>query len=407
VTAATPRLARPTLTLLTGNVGSAILGFGLSILIGRALGETGLGEYAAVLAWVYPLALAADFGLGTLITRDVAQQPEQAGAYLHTTTVARLMLGGSLALLLALSALLLDDAILRDGLLLAAPLVVINPFYGAFTAVFRAHQRMWPITALNIGMLAVQVPLVALAFGLGGSVRMALAINTLTSAGQLVAAWWFYQRLTSPGHSVKTTGPDARLLLRRAYPFAIAAVLAAVQTRAGLVLLERGSGAAEAGYYAASARIIDGIRMVPNAYFGALLPALAAMALDPAGMQRLFRRSALRLAGFGAAVALVLAPLAGIVLGLAYGDSFEAGATALALLAAGLIPGLVRSGQTLYWYARKQEAFVNRVTAGTLILQIGLMLWLIPRHGAGGAALALLLAESAAALCLWRLAPER
>ncbi|MBC8172002.1 MAG: oligosaccharide flippase family protein, partial [Anaerolineae bacterium] len=67
------RLASNTLTLLTGNAGSAMLSLLLSVLIGRALGKDGLGVYAAALAWVYPVALLADAGLSTLITRDLAQ----------------------------------------------------------------------------------------------------------------------------------------------------------------------------------------------------------------------------------------------------------------------------------------------------------------------------------------------
>jgi len=60
---------------------------------------------------------------------------------------------------------------------------------GAFTAIFRARQAMWPIPSLNVGMLVIQVALTAVVFLAGGSVLAALIVNTVTSAGQLVAAW--------------------------------------------------------------------------------------------------------------------------------------------------------------------------------------------------------------------------
>src|SRR5438477_12267695 len=87
-------LSRNTLILLISNVGSAVLSFVLSVLIGRALGQDGLGVYSTALAWITPLSLVAEFGLGTLMTRDIAQNPASEAAYLRLTTWARLWLGG-------------------------------------------------------------------------------------------------------------------------------------------------------------------------------------------------------------------------------------------------------------------------------------------------------------------------
>lgn len=94
------RLSQNTLILLFGNGGSAVLSFLLSVLIGRVLGTDGLGSYATTLAWVFPLSLMAEFGLGTLITRDVAQVPDMTDAYVRTTITARLLIGSVLAGLL-------------------------------------------------------------------------------------------------------------------------------------------------------------------------------------------------------------------------------------------------------------------------------------------------------------------
>ncbi len=270
----TSRLSRNTLTLLTSNVGSAILSFLLSVLIGRALGGDGLGVYAAALAWVFPLSLAAEFGLSTLITRDVAQNPDTAEAYLHATTIPRLWLGGTLTLLLFLVApLLSSDPAIVAGLRISAPLILILPFFGAFTAVFRAHQIMWPIPPLNLGMLVIQVTLTAIVFLTGGGVLLALAVNTLTSAGQLAAAWAIYHfRFRRPSASKNVPALQVKALLRRAWPFALAAVLAALQTRAGTILLEQLAPTIQVGYYAAATRFVEAARMIPNALFGALVP---------------------------------------------------------------------------------------------------------------------------------------
>lgn len=394
------RLLRNTSTLLIGNVGGAALSFLLSILIGRVLGESGIGIYGVVMAWVFPARLLAEFGLGTLITRDVARHVHAGPDYLHATTAARLLLGGGLTLLLWLGApVLSDDPLVVLGLRVSAPLVLIEPFFGAFTAIFRAEGVMWPISWLSIGMLVAQVGGTALVFLGGGGVIAALLVNLLTSAGQLVAAWAIYRwRFWRPLGGQRLDVGD---LLRRAWPFALAAVLVTLQARVGIILLERLADAGQAGHYTVAGRFVEAARMAPNAFFGALLPALAALRLQPEVFHRTFTQATLGLAGFGVLVGLAAGVFAGPLVALTYGPAFSPAVPVLQVAMWGLLPSLLRGGRTLYWYALGREGSVNRVMAALLVMQVVLGAWLIPHHGAVGAALAALIAETVALALLW------
>lgn len=381
-----------------------MLSFALSVLIGRAFGQDGLGIYTAALAWVFPLSLIAEFGLGTLITRDVAQQPETASEYLRSTTATRLWLGGGLTIgLIGFAPLLSQDADVIHGIQISAPLVLIMPFFGAFTAVFRAKQAMWPIPPLNLGMLVAQVILTLLVFANGGGVLAALAVNTLTSAGQLAVAWWIWRRWFAPikSQSLGHNQLSAFLLLKRAWPFALAAVLAALSARLGTIMLERLTDTSNVGYYAAATRFVEAGRVIPNALFGALFPALAALSAQPEQMHKNFRQIILGLTGFGGALGILFSLLAMPILNLTYGAAFAPAKTTLQLVMWSLLPGLLRGGQTLYWYARGKEQFVNWVTGGVLVAQILLSLWLIPAHGAEGTAVVSLITETIAFAILW------
>lgn len=455
--AQSPKLIANSFILLSGNIGSAILSFLLSIFIGRVTGETGLGIYAAVLAWVFPLSLVTEFGLGTLITREVAQFPEKAAEYLHSVTQARLIIGGSLMLVLVLIAPLLSQDIgVVQGIRVSAPLVIILPFYSSFTAIFRAYQRMVYVALLNTGMLISQVVLTALVFANEGDIQGALVVNTLTSAGQLVAAWRVYRwrfdltpqpplqiqpyspapspNPTSPPTSLSKHGEGAlkiptfvrggdrikmgsnvearhisllprklslRLLLKQGYPFAIAALLAAVQMRVNIILLENLSGAAVVGYYTAAQRFLDAGRMLPMALFDALFPLLSALAAQPEKLKITFQRVSLGVFGYGVLFGGIFSAFAAWIIALTYGAAFVPAVAVLQLAAWSLLPLILKQARTLYWYALKREQFVNRVTLFVLVLQIGLAVWLIPAYGAIGAVAASLNAETAAMLLLW------
>lgn len=394
------RLTGNTAALLISNVGSAALLFLLSVLIGRALGEEGLGTYAAVLAWIFPLSLAAEFGLSTLITREIAQHPAEAHAYLRATTPLRMGLGITLVLFLLIFAPVLSpDPTIISGLRISAPLIVILPFFGAFTAIFRALQIMWPIASLNLGMLLIQVGLTFIALRTGTSVLIVLSINTLTSAGQLVAAWAIYRaRFYQP--SIPPFELGSGKLLRQAWPFAVAGVLGALQARVSFIFLEQFAGTTQVGYFAAASRFIEAARMLPNAFFGAIFPVLAALSHNPSALRRLFTRMmlALGLLGLLAGLGITLAALP--LLTLTYGPDFAPAIVMLQVLAWALLPALLRAGQTLYWYTQGKEHLTNKITVVVFLLQISLSLWLIPQYGGLGVAWITLIIESVAFVLL-------
>lgn len=395
------RLQRDTGLLLVSNVGGAFFQFALTALIGRALGVEGLGAYAAALAWTFPLALLIDAGLGTLMTRDLSAEPDGTPAYLRAVLRQRLLFGGAAVMLLLLFApLLTNNPTVAMGIRLSAPMVILLPTFSAFTAAFKARGRMDAIPILNIGMLAAQAALTLLVFLAGGGVLAALAVNTLTSAGQVVAAYGLYRRGIPPTGEA-TPLPSLRVMLRRGWPFALAGAFAVLQPRLAILLLETMNGAEAAGEFTAASRFVEAARLIPNAYFGALFPALAALAIDRIATERLFRRAIVALAGYGAIVGVAGTLAASLILQLVYGDDFTSAAPTLIIGVWSLLFSLLRGGRTLYWYAHNREQFVNGVNALTVGLQLLFSLWLIPAYGAAGAMLALLLSEVCALLLLW------
>lgn len=439
------RLSRSTGLLLVSNIGSAGLAFLISVVIGRLLGERGLGVYSASLAWVYPLSILADTGINTLLTREAAHSPDLEPVLLKAGLQARWLIAGGLALaLFALAPLLSTDADVVHGIQLSAPLVFMLPTFGLYTAIFRARQVMWPIPILNLGMLIAQVGMTVLVLGQGGTVTDAFIVNTLTSAGQVPVAWWIYR---TQFRKVKITHRDTEqaqttlnlstqpimkvgtpfmasahetaasvcskitpiadrwkliALLRQAYPFAVAGVLAALQARVTILLLERGTTPEAVGQLAAAARLTEAGRMLPNAFFGALLPMLAALVAQPNDFQRLLRRVYSGMLLYGLALAGVFSLGASTILQVTYGPSFERGTLALQLMGLVLIPGLMRAVQTLAAYARGRESQVNRVLLLGLTAQGMVAIWLIPMQGVAGAAASLLVSEVVMVIGLWR-----
>ena len=111
-----------------------------------------------------------------------------------------------------------------------------------------------------------------------------------------------------------------------------AALFFALQIRLSLILLESLSSTTEAGYFTAANRFVEAARMFPNALFGALFPALSALALNPAVMAKTFRRAMLGLALFGVIAGVGFTILAGFLLNLVYGAEFAPAVPTLIVL---------------------------------------------------------------------------
>lgn len=387
-------LSRNTIVLLIGNISGTALAFLISLMIGRTLGDIDLGVYSVVLAWIFSLSMLVDAGFNTLLTRDLAQYPEATTGYLKIAVPQRLIMGGAIMFMLILAAPLLSDSpdvIL--GLRVSAPLLIIEPLYGLYTAVFRARQVMQPIAWLNVGMLIVQLSAIAIVFTLGYGIQSALLMNTLTSFGRLVAAYWVYQRYFRIEQSKVSQSIAFSYLMKLAFPFAVAAILAAAQQRLSILQLEWFATLQQVGYYTVALRFIDAGRIVPNALFGALYPSLADLSKNPQEMNRLFARVIVGIIAFGIVVGAVGNVLAEPVILLTYGDGFLNAIPVLKIGLWMLLPSILRGALTLYFYTKEKVTQVNILIVIMLIVQLLLGYWLIPRYGAIGMILVILIVE--------------
>jgi O-antigen/teichoic acid export membrane protein len=395
------RLSQNAIILLLNNVATAVLAFGLTILISRGLGDSAFGQYAAIMAWVLPLTLVADFGLNTLITRDVAQQRSAARYYLHQSHPLRLLVGGMVVgSVWLLAPFLSDEPLVVTGLRVAILLAVIDAFFGSYTAVFRSWERFWPILLLNTGYLLLQVLSAVVIITHGGDVVALMVAIVVADIVQLLVTWllWRRWRHDYPSASDQPLAPHA--LLTQTTPFVIAGVLAMLQMRVMIILLDQLLSTAAVGWYAAAFRLVEAARLAPNALFVALFPRLNALVESPQQFLALMRWSALGVSVYSISFALAMLLLGDRVIDLLFGGEFAPAAAILGVLAWTLLPGTLRALLTLYYYAYSAERWVNGCLLLALIVQIIAGLVLVPRYGVAAAGWAVIIGESSLVLCL-------
>lgn len=391
-------MSRNTLILLINNAATTVLSFLLTVLLTRGLGKTGLGQYTTVMAWLLPLSVIFDAGINTLINRDVAQRPHLAQAYLKQAWRWR----GGLALILMpvgwlMAPWLSDDTLVTTAIRIGLGFALIEALFGSYTAVFRAWERMGPIAVLNTGYFIAQLWGGLLVIALGGTIVHWVMMLILADALQLSATWLWWRQLSPPMTLLETSS----FSLNKARPFLVAGLLAMLQMRGIIYLLDHFVATDELGLYAAANRFIEAARLGPNAFFAVLFPRLAALSAQPAAFKRLLYLAYLGVTAYALLVSILSILGGNFALTMAFGSVFSEAAPILHLLAWGLIPALLRALFTLRMYAYQEEAIVNGFLLVTIVGQLVLGWILIPAYGLVGAAWTVIAGETLLAVSLF------
>jgi O-antigen/teichoic acid export membrane protein len=185
---------------------------------------------------------------------------------------------------------------------------------------------------------------------------------------------------------------DARGLLVRAWPFAMAGLIANGQARVAPLMLGGLSSPAELALFGVASRFTEAVKVLAQSVFAGVLPIFTREVErgDAAGVQRAFHARLRRLVLAAAASLAILAyPLVRVTYGVRYTQAW----LVLAILALALAPTLLNSARRVYLYARGHEADATRWSGVALLVQAIGCAGAVPYAGALGAAAALLAGE--------------
>ncbi len=390
-------LSRNTILFFILNIATAAFSFLISVIVARGLGAAALGQYSLALAWSLTLAQFADFGMNTLLTRELAREPSATPRCLAAALYAKTLF----ALLLLCGLLVFASQVTREmetalTLQLGAALILLNSWYSTFVTVLRAFGRAAAILIFNVAGLLLQTTVTLWLVLAGWQVPLILVSAVVLQAVQCAALiFWYRARFHFDAPREPFDRKFVWQLLRRAAPFALAGILGAVELRANIFLLGWLNDERAVGWYSAASRVTDGLRLAPNAFFGALLPALATLSTrEHADAARcLFRRAQYALLAFALLIAFGVTVSASWLVQWTYGAQFDAARGVLIILAWGLVPALWLGLLTLFLYAQHQERAVNRVLALGLVLHVAFAIPLILNFNAPGAAVGAMLSD--------------
>ncbi len=361
----------------------------------NAVGTEAYGLYATLFGFTFLFGVVYDLGLQNYNSVTLSKDPALLAERLP------IMLSLKLVISLGYGALVLAAAYLvgyRGQALVLAGLAALFHVTLSTFQLLRTNLAAQERYAFNSVVSVVDKALLIVV--LGPILLSQLAPRWLT------VAWFFALQIAALAVAIGVTVTGTRRergqrwfawrpaqqvrLLRAALPFGLTLFLTTAFTRLDIFMVERmaSRGAFEAGVYAASYRLLDGVNMVGFLFATLLLPMLSKLVIAGEPARALLRQSAGYMAALGVGVAAYASFFGQPLMEALYVEAEPGwGAVLAALMWAAVGVGLTYVYGS-FLLAHQRVAQLNALFGVALVVNVGLNAWLIPRYGALGAALA-------------------
>jgi len=393
------RVAKNSLAPMVMALLNRIIDFGFAMLMLRILAPEGAGRYQFAVVFIGYAEILTRFGLGTLLTREVARDRTQSTSFLSNITILRAILWlGSLPAMGIVLWLYVILGGLASETVIAVGLFAIGLFFSnladGLTALFYAHEKAEYPAGISTITTLVRVGLGALVLLLGGGVIGLAAVSVIANIVSAIVLAWTLSRTVTQLH-FDNDPALRRHMLREGLPLMINHLLATLFFRIDVLILQPTWGDRAVGFYGAAYKYIDGINLIPSYFTLAIFPLMSRYAHTA-------RDSLVR------AYILSLRLLLIIALPLAVGTPFVARELILILGGGQYLPDSMIALQLLIWFL--PFSFINQITQYVLIaidqqrfltraFIIGVLfntttnLLLIPQYGYRAAAVTTILSE--------------
>jgi polysaccharide transporter, PST family len=364
----------------------------------RYLGADQLGLLSFAQSIIVITAVASQLGLETILVRDLVRQPESDLEILGTAI--RMRLAGWLATLGFATATVVW---LRPGdtkamwLTWACSLTALAQTLDIVETWFQSRTRVAPvaIARLSAFLIGAVVKVIAiLAHAPLETIALILSGEALLSSAGLVVA---YVRAGGTPRHWRAVRVRAAGLMRDAWPLMLNSVAIVISVRVDQMILTTLRGTTENGIYAAAQRLTEIIFYIPTAVCAAANPVLLrSHQRDPAEYIRRLQRVFSALAGAGLAIAVIVSLGAPLIIRILFGPAFHESARVLAIQAWSCPPLFLGIAQTNWFIAEDRQRGLLVRSALAAAVSVVLNFVLVPRMGARGAALTMLLSQTGA-----------
>ena len=378
-------LVKNTTIQLVAQAVAVSTGLANSLVLSRYLGVEGFGQFSYVLAFYYFFLTLNDFGINTIVVREISQHRDRAAEIIGAMQTFKV----GFALLLLLGAwgviwLLQFPPDLRNALWLFG-LVLPTLAFQLPVVIFQVNLEAESPALVGTFNRCLGFVLIVAAVLLGrglAAVTAALVLSELFSLGLLLH---FTRRWVRP--TWQLTPRIWMEILRSSVPLGLAGLCSALINRVDFIMLERMTDLHQLGLYSAAYKVTNLLESFPLMLMGTIYPVMSRWAKeDPPRLARLYRRTLLTLSLVAIPLGILVTTAAPWIVRLIFGTEFSGTVPALRVLVWSTVSLYlaIAGGNLLISLGRERTNLILNLFGA--VLNVALNLWLIPVWGLIGAA---------------------
>lgn len=381
-------VSKNTFSLLMGSILSQALRIVYAGILVRYIGAEGFGQISTATALVSLLILVVNFGLDTVVIRDVAGHQAYAAKYAGNVAFIRFILAMVLAVVTAAVVAMSPYAHeTRVIIVIYALAHVFDAFSDVARSIFHAYQRMEYAAVIDFSRNILNVAVTLLGISLGWSLIALVLVSAFASLVKLIASAIVMQwRFVRPVWQIDLA--LCHRLFSRALPFFILVCIGVVNERLSIVILSWLDTAETVGIYSAATTLITALLLVPMMFNQSIFPSFSQYYQTSAvvlGRAYRIAYKVMLLIGLPMGAGMML--VSESVIPLVYGPGFEAAFVVTNILAIQLLT-MVGYVNGAFLKATDRQMLFVMLRVASVVLNTILLLALVPKYHYIGAALA-------------------
>lgn len=382
------------LWILIARVSTQALGLVFVAVVARKLGVEVFGQYTVLASVVFIGNIFTTFGTDALIIRQIAQE-RQMTPLVSKALCLQICLSCVWCLVVTVIGVFLDSSLdFRTALILYNLSLLPLSFYSVVSSVFRAMERMDLFMGLNLcGMLLQMLGLMFLGEGqLHGLLVLCswlFVVQVITSLIGLGMGWLYIPAFSLP---VNFSLGEVFDLARSGWRLALFYPIGLFSQRLNVFVLTAFSGNSVTGWYSASARLVEGLKLGHFSLLNGLMPEMSRPI--SAERKRMMTLSLYGLTAWSFFVAVVVTLFANPIVAMIYGEAFKPSIMILKIIVWALVPYTFSSYFSVSLIMRGAEVVVLNANLICLVASVFLYVFLISAFGVHGAAWAALMLET-------------
>ncbi len=381
--------------LTAASILQKVISFVYFTIIARVIGVENTGVYFFAITFTTIFTVVADFGMGPVLTREVARYPDRSEQYLHTAFWSKVMFGVvSYGLVIFFVNILNYPYLTKLLVSISGITMFFDNLHAAFYSIFRARKNLIYESIGIVSSQAITLVIGSLALFNHWSLYWLILAYTIPAFLNFIFSAICLKKIYGLIYRWSFNFEIFKMFLGFAFPFALAGIIGRLYAYSDSLLMSKMLSAQELGWWSVPYKISFAFQFVPVALSASIYPVMSELYLtQKEKIGYLFLKSWRYLFTVVFPISFGLIALATPIIIKLYKPQFSPAIPVLQILLISLIFGYLSfvTGATLN--ASNKQKTQTSLLAFALLVNILTNLLLLPKIGIMGAAYAALLSN--------------